>query len=138
MGQRFHQSKFFYKVIKDNPGNQYISDSSTFTGIQLLSKYKRLPNIQVVKGRNFVQKITEVDFIHKNADCYLLINIPENYGLTSVNFDKLHYTLIAENERKPRKICYVPVLKGFLKNNLCDISNGGKIYKINYDGACGR
>ena len=52
--------------------------------------------------------------------------------LKDITLDEGTFTLVAEHDRKPRKICYLPKVKNLLKNSLCDLSNGGRIYRVNY------
>ncbi|MDM8550929.1 glycosyltransferase family 39 protein [Desulfobacterales bacterium HSG2] len=130
IGQKFYQCKFFYKFIKENPDKQFVTDSVTFIGLEFLSKYQGLSNVRRISFRNFIQKVNNTDFLKANRDSYVFINLPETYRHASVNFDASKYVLIAQYNRKPRKICLLPGIQNFLKDNLCDLSNGGKIYKI--------
>ena len=130
IGQMYHQSKFFYTFMQDHPGEQFITDSKTFLGFEFLSTYQELPSVQVIPYREFVPSITANIFANDHHGSYLFVTIPELYGQSPIELDKLGYTLLAHHERNPRKICYVPGIQQLLQNSLCDSSNGGKIYQV--------
>ena len=77
-----------------------------------------------------MSEIKESEFLRQSEGSYLFVNLPELYGYNTIDINNENYGLIDQNDRKPRKICYVPFLKNSMKHSLCDFSNGGKIYKI--------
>lgn len=130
MGQRFHQCKFFYNFMEKNPDEHFITDSGTLFGLEFLNRYKLFQNLKIISFREFMSEIKESEFLRQSEGSYLFVNLPELYGYNTIDINNENYGLIDQNDRKPRKICYVPFLKNSMKHSLCDFSNGGKIYKI--------
>jgi hypothetical protein len=130
LGQGFHQSKFFFNFIKKYSNEAHITDNNTYMGLLLLNKYNNFSNLHVVPTRQFVSSMNDPGFLKEHNRGYLLVNYPDLYGLNEITYDDRTLRKIAENERKPRKICYLKFFRRILKNSFCDTSNGGKVLRI--------
>ena len=129
MGQRYHQSKFFYQFMNDHPEKKYLADNITFSGLEFLNKYKLLHNIERIKFDEYIKAVREKSINFDEID-YIFVNVHEIYELDHVNLPEAEFILIAQNQRKPRRICYLPMVKQRFKESLCNVSNGGKIYSL--------
>jgi hypothetical protein len=131
MGQGFHQSKYFYKFYMENHGSSYVADNHTYNGILFLNEYKPLKNLDVIPTPRFYTTISDIAFIEKRRGAYIFVNYPKLYRHVKMNLGGPIYTEISDNERKKRKICYLPFFMDTFKNSICDLKEGGKILKIN-------
>ncbi len=130
VGQQFHQSKFFYQFMQENRGEHFVTDTISAIGLEFLATYQPLEHVEIVSFHQYLSQIQEKEFFHRHAGDYVFLTNPEVYARSSVVLNEGEYALIVEHPRKPRKICYVPGVRHVLRNSLCDLSNGGKIYRV--------
>jgi hypothetical protein len=61
---------------------------------------------------------------------YIFANLPVFRESNEAIYDNEMIVEVVENDRKPRKICYLPFFSYVFRDSICDLSDGGKIFKI--------
>jgi len=128
--QGFFQSNFFYNFMTKHNKSKYITNNYTYVGLMLLNQYNDFDNLTVLPNKEFMTIFRSHEFLKKHKNEYLLASLPLSFFANDAIAHNQMTVEVANNKRKLRKICYLPLFGNAFRDSYCDVSVGGRIFKI--------